>query len=57
MRKRLERVPKIGGVPLTRATANGLSRAAKDIVTGQKATLEEREEIVDLLIMPRTTTK
>jgi hypothetical protein len=44
MRKRLERVPKIGGVPLTRATANGLSRAAKDIVTGQKATLEEREK-------------
>jgi len=44
MRKRLNRVPKIGGVPMTRATAKSLSHAAKDVLTGQKATLKEREE-------------
>lgn len=43
MRKKLQRAPKIGGVPITMATAKSLSRAAADMLTNKRATLGERE--------------
>ncbi len=43
MRKRLQRAPKVAGVPITIGTAKSLSRAAMDIVGNRKASLTERE--------------
>jgi hypothetical protein len=43
MRKRLNRAPRIAGVPVSKDTVSGLTRAAMDILTRQKADLTERE--------------
>jgi len=43
MRKKLNRAPKVMGVPLTTDTAKSLSRAAMDILQNNKADLTERE--------------
>jgi len=43
MRERLNRVKKVAGVPITKDTLHSLSRAAKDVITNKRATLEERE--------------
>jgi hypothetical protein len=43
MRKKLQRAPKVGGVPVTMATAKSLSRAAADMLMNKRATLTERE--------------
>ncbi len=43
MRKRLQRAPKIGGVPMSIGTAKSLSRAAADLITNQRADMKERQ--------------
>ena len=43
MRKKLQRAPKVGGVPVTIATAKSLSRAAADVLMNKRASLKERE--------------
>ena len=43
MRKKLQRAPKVAGVPVNIATAKSLSRAAADMLMNKRATLTERE--------------
>jgi len=43
MRKKLERAPKIAGVPVSKDTIKSLSQAAKDVIMNNRADLTERE--------------
>jgi len=44
MRKRLQRAPKIGGVPISIGTAKSLSRAAADLITNQRADAKVKQQ-------------
>lgn len=44
MRRRLKRAPKVGGIPISMATAKSLSRAASDLITNQRADAKERQQ-------------
>jgi len=43
MRKRLERAPKVAGIPLTKETAESLTRATRDFLGNNRVGLGERE--------------